>query len=241
MSKRLLVLLVLLLLAPTLVHAKVFLVSVGISDYPGTKNDLNLPARDAQTITWLYSKNSDLVYTQLLNEKATKKRILAAMVRVFSQAGPDDVVLFFYSGHGYQGGFCGYDANFSYSEVRNAMSKSKSRNKMIFADACFSGKIRVGGNVSQSEVNDVKKSNIMLFLSSRSNETSFERRGMQNGFFTTYLQSGLRGGADANRDKRITAKELFTYVHTKVSSVSEGKQHPVMWGSFSDNMVIMKW
>ena len=112
---------------------------------------------------------------------------------------------------------------------------------MIFADACFSGKIRTNSSSSQSELSDAKKANVMLFLSSRSDETSIERRDMDNGFFTTYLQKGLRGGADTNKDRIITAKELFNYVHTNVVKISNGKQHPVMWGKFSDNMPVMSW
>ena len=229
------------LLAPVFAQAKVYLVSVGIADYPGTTMDLTLPAKDAQTITWLYSKNSSMQYCQLLNEEATKAKIIAAMNKVFAMAGVNDIVVFFYSGHGYPGGFCAYDGNLDYKEVRNAMAKSKCKNKMIFADACYSGKIRTNGSASQSEVAAAKKANVMLFLSSRSDETSIERRDMKNGFFTTYLQKGLRGGADVNRNRIITAKELFDYVHRNVVKLSVGKQHPVMWGKFSDNMPVMSW
>ena len=230
-----------LLLIPIGLEAKVYLVSVGIADYPGTSSDLTLPVRDAQTVTWLYSKNSAMQYCQLLDKEATKDKIVAAMNKVFSGAGIDDIVVFFYSGHGYAGGFCAYDGDLPYKEIRKSMAKSKCRNKMIFADACFSGKIRTGGSSSQSEVTDAKKANVMLFLSSRSNETSIERRSMKNGFFTTYLQKGLRGGADVNKDRIITAKELFDYVHTNVVELSTGKQHPVMWGKFSDDMPVINW
>ena len=233
--------LAILLLIPIELEAKVYLVSVGIADYPGTSSDLILPAKDARTITWLYSKNSAMQYCQLLNKEATKDKIVTAMNRVFSEAGVDDIVVFFYSGHGYAGGFCAYDGELPYKEVRKAMAKSKSRNKMIFADACFSGKIRTEGTSSQSEVADAKKANVMLFLSSRSNETSIERRSMKNGFFTTYLQKGLRGGADTNKNRVITAKELFDYVHSNVVELSKGKQHPVMWGKFSNDMPVMNW
>ena len=37
---------------------KIYLVSVGVADYPGTNMDLTLPAKDAETINWLYQKNS---------------------------------------------------------------------------------------------------------------------------------------------------------------------------------------
>lgn len=239
--KHIVILFVVCLLMPVTVDAKVYLVSVGITDYPGNNMDLTLPAKDAQTITWLYSKNTDLQYCQLLDANATKSKIQAAMNQVYQRAGVNDIVVFFYSGHGYPGGFCAYDGNLSYKIIRKAMAKSKCKNKMIFADACFSGKIRTNGNSSQSQISAAKKANVMLFLSSRSNEMSIERRDMQNGFFTTYLQKGLRGGADVNKDRVITAKELFNFVHENVVRISQNQQHPVMWGKFSDNMPVMSW
>ena len=232
---------VFLLTTITTLHAKVYLVSVGITDYPGTSMDLTLPAKDAETITWLYSKNTSVVKDQLLNENATIQNIISSMRRTFAQAGTDDIVVLFFSGHGYPGGFVAYDGQLTYTQVRKAMATSKCKNKMIFADACFSGKIRTDGNSSQSSNQAAKKANVMLFLSSRSNETSIERRDMQNGFFTTYLQKGLRGGADANRDRVITAKELYDYVHKGVVEISHDRQHPVMWGNFSDKMSVIKW
>ena len=232
---------VFLLTTVTTLQAKVYLVSVGITDYPGTSMDLTLPAKDAETITWLYSKNTSVEYSQLLNEQATMQNITSSIRRTFAKASTDDIVVLFFSGHGYPGGFVAYDGQLTYTQVRKAMATSKCKNKMIFADACFSGKIRTNGNSSQSSLQAAKKANVMLFLSSRSNETSIERRGMQNGFFTTYLQKGLRGGADANRDRVITAKELYDYVHKGVIEISHDKQHPVMWGKFSDNMPVMAW
>lgn len=225
----------------TVTHAKVYLVSVGITDYPGTSMDLNLPAKDAQTISWLYSKNTDVEYRQLLNEQATIYNITSSMRTIFAKANTNDIVVLFFSGHGYPGGFVAYDGQLTYTQVRKAMASSKCRNKMIFADACFSGKIRTNNNASQSSLQAAQKANVLLFLSSRSNETSIERSSMENGFFTTYLQKGLRGGADANRDRVITAKELYNYVHKGVIDISHNKQHPVMWGKFNDNMPVMTW
>lgn len=219
---------------------KIYLVSVGIADYPGSTNDLTLPSKDAQTISWLYSKNSDVSKFQLLNSLATKNNILLAIQRTFANALENDIVVLFYSGHGYPGGFVAYDGKLSYSKIRKAMALSKCKNKMIFADACFSGKLRTD-KPSASSIADAKKANVMLFLSSRSGEVSIERRSMKNGFFTTFLQRGLRGGADVDSDRVITAKELFNYVHNGVTKISDGKQHPVMWGKFSDDMPVMKW
>lgn len=229
-----------LLLLPQVAIAtnKVHLVAVGIADYPGSANDLNLPAKDAKTMEWLYKKNSNAVTTLLLDSKATRSSILNAIRTTFKYASTDDIIVFFFSGHGYKGGFMAYDGSLSYDEVREAMNESHCKNKMIFADACFSGKMRQGNRPVKEEH---KRSNVMLFLSSRDNETSIERRDMQNGFFTTALVAALRGKADINRNRTITAEELFKYVSYNVKKLSGNKQHPVMWGHFSDDMPVFVW
>ena len=141
-------------------NARTYLVSVGIADYSGfpTKiNNLSLTTNDAQTIVNLYSKNTSVVYSLLLNEKATKDRIVRAIKKVFNKASKNDIVVFFFSGHGYPGGFCAYDGKIGYGEIRNAMSQSKSKNKMMFVDACRSGGMRVDETTIQGAVTAAKK------------------------------------------------------------------------------------
>ena len=58
----------------------------------------------------------------------------------------------------------------------------------------------------------LKDKSVMFFLAARSNEQALEISTMKNGLFTAYLQQGLRGSADVNRDRSITAKELYDYV-----------------------------
>jgi hypothetical protein len=84
------------------------------------------------------------------------------------------------------------------------------------------------------------KENVMMFLSSRNNERSQETK-FRNSLFTMFLERGLRGGADNNKDRQITAKELYDFVHDGVSKASGRKQHPVMWGKFDNNMTIINW
>lgn len=227
--------------ASLMTEAKIYLVSVGVSDYPGTENDLHLPHNDAATMQWLYKQNKHAETALLMNDKATVANVKTAMQKMFSKATANDIVVLFFSGHGVKDGFVCYDGFLRYSDVKSAMSSCQSKNKMIFADACFSGAIRNSGSGTTSDYSDMKNSNLMLFLSCRTNETSIERRGMTNGFFTYALQHGLRGGADKNKDRAITAKELFNYVSKKVKDKSNDKQHPVMWGKFPDNMTVMKW
>ena len=107
---------------------------------------------------------------------------------------------------------------------------------MIFADACFAGDIREHKAPKAGQEKDV-----MLFLSSRDNEVSIETPRMKNGFFTACLVRCLKGGADVNHDRIITAKELYSAVSEGVIKLSKDKQHPVMWGHFDDNMPVMIW
>lgn len=225
-------------------NARTYLVSVGIADYSGFPqkvNNLRLATQDARTIAELYAKNTSVDYSLLLDGKATRDRILRAMKKVFGRAGEHDIVVFFFSGHGYPGGLCAYDGKLGYDEVRRAMAQSKCRNKMMFVDACRSGGMRVDASSEQGADATARSANVMLFLSSRNNENSIERQGMKNGFFTTWLQKGLRGNADADRNRIITARELFDFVHDGVTRISDDQQHPVMWGNFSDGMPVMKW
>lgn len=235
---RTLILFISLVLCASGASAKVLLVSVGIGDYPSPVKKLNLTTKDAIAMQTLIDKNGSSATSILLDRAATKAAIIAELHARFDHASTDDIIIFFFSGHGYKGGFLAYDGELPYSLIREAMSASKCKNKMIFADACFSGKMRQGKRKIKEENSD---SNVMLFLSSRDNETSIERRDMTNGFFTVCLKDGLSGKADANRDRTITAKEIFDYVSTNVKKLSRDKQHPVMWGKFSNNMPVIRW
>lgn len=236
-----LIMALILALLPLTCNAKIYLLSVGISDYPGTQNDLRLPHNDAATMQWVYKENRHASTALLINSQAKVANVKAALRQMASVSTANDIVVLFFSGHGVRGGFVCYDGFLYYSDIYAALASCKSRNKMVFADACYSGSIRQQNNRARKNTNKNNTANVMFFLSCRSNELSIEMRQMTNGFFTYALQHGLRGGADKNRDRIITAKELFDYVSVKVRSLSDNRQHPVMWGKFPNNMAVMKW
>ena len=236
--KRLITIVCTLLLCWNAFSNNVFLLAVGISDYPGTVNDLNLPVADAKAMVDLYKTNRATSTKMLLNANATRKEIIKTASALFKNAAPNDIVVLFFSGHGIPGGFCAYDDFLLYDDIKAIFSNCKSNHKMIFADACFSGRMREPSAGRKRISND---SDVMLFLSSRHNETSLESAGMRNGFFTTCLIKCLKGAADGNHDRKITARELFDSVSKGVIRLSNGHQHPVMWGNFSNNMVVMQW
>lgn len=221
----------------------IYVVSVGVANYQ-TISDLVLPEKDAKAIAQLYKTQTKNVIL-LTGKYATKARILKSLKDQFARAREDDMVVFTFSGHGYPGGLCPYDmsarreSGISYKELRTILKQSRAKRKIVFADACFSGGIR--GNESQEGSYGYNDSDILLFLSSRTGETSIESPFMVNGFFTTYLLRGLRGGADTDNNRLITARELFLFVSQGVKTKSNNRQHPVMWGRFDDDMILMDW
>ena len=220
----------------------IYVVSVGIANYQSI-SDLVLPEKDAKAIAELYKTHTKNVIL-ITGKYATKARILKSLKDQFSRAKEEDMIVFSFSGHGFPGGVCPFDmsakddSGVSYREIRNVLKQSRAKRKIIFADACFSGGLRNNASTHHHNHNDA---DVLLFLSSRGGETSIESPFMVNGFFTTYLLRGLRGGADSDRNRKITAKELFQFVSQGVKERSKDQQHPVMWGRFDDNEVLMDW
>lgn len=221
----------------------IYAVVVGISNYQHLPS-LILPERDARMISELYKQQTQHVIL-LTGRYATKERILQSLRQQFARAKKEDMIVFSFSGHGYPGGICPYDmthdthSGLSYEEIQVLLKKAKADRKIVWADACFSGGFRIMDQ--QETFPQLNHPDILFFLSSRNGEPSIETPLMTNGIFTTYLVRGLRGGADANRDRRITAQELFRFVAPKVTKKSNGRQHPVMWGNFADDFIILDW
>lgn len=221
--------------------ADTYVVSVGIGKYADEKvQNLAKTENDAKAMAEFYKRGTDNVIT-ITGRYATKSQILKSLKSQFSKAKNGDRIVFYFSGHGYPGGFCPYEMRklsdgLTYSEVIDVMKGSKASSKFIFADACNSGAIRQKGNGTNPDTG-----NIVFFLSSRGNEYSIESPFLANGYFTKHLLRGLSGGADANKDRRITASELFKYVSDGVQAQTKGRQHPVMWGKFPDNLVVVSY
>ena len=219
------------------VGARNYVVLVGIADYPGTKSDLKVSSQDAVTMKTLYDRNGDAETQLLTDAEATVENVKVTIGNLFARATQDDAIILFFSGHGVPGGFVCYNGLLKYTDITAAMSRSEAQTKMVFADACFAGKARS----SKKRDDKPADSSVMFFLSSRTNEKSIERRNWRNSLFTAYLERGLRGGADTDRNRTITARELFDFVSQGVAKDSREKQHPVMWGKFDDTMPLMKW
>lgn len=212
--------LLLLLLAPaTRPHAQhTYVVSVGIADYQSVRN-LTFTEADVATFNQIMAQQGADI-TTLIGVQATHANILKTLRAVFAKATPSDAVIFFFSGHGYEGGFCCYDmkpnshlGGVSYQEMQILFRNCRAGRKMVFADACFSGGL--GKQRTQLQVQAVTDSDVMFFLSSRLDETSLELPQGPNGLYTYFLAQGLCGAADADNDRIISASEICGFCKRK--------------------------
>jgi uncharacterized caspase-like protein len=217
-----------------------YAVLVGVSRYRDPRNNLQYADKDAQDVYDLLKAQPGAGESRLrllTNENATRANIISTMNALFAKAGPKDMVIFYFSGHGAKGVFVAHDglgALLTFSDLGAVFRGVKAGRKVIFADACFSGSLAHAGRRPEKKPGK----NLMIFMSSKPSQYSLEMSQWRNGCFTEYLVGALKGSADANRDRVITARELFDYVHPKVKASSGGRQAPQMWGSFDANMVL---
>jgi len=201
---------------------RVFAVLVGISDYGSMARNLAYTADDAVKMGQALTRAGVLAQGSvvLTDAEATYDRVHAAFQQVAAQAGPDDVFLFFYSGHGTQ--LPVNPANTSEPDLRDEaivlrdrivtddemgqwFRTVRSRMAIIALDACFSG------GFARDVVN---RPGVMGFFSSEEDLTSAVADKFEaGGYMSLFLRTGLSGEADADHNGTVTAGELSSYVH----------------------------
>ena len=149
---------------------KIFVISVGIADYKEI-NDLRYTENDVMSFNTIMSRY-DAEIVSLLGKEATHSNIIKYIRAVSAQAKADDDIFFFFSGHGYEGGFCCYDqkpnsyiGGISYQEIQILFRNCRAGKKVIIADACFSGGL--SKQRTALTVQAVQKSDVIFFLSSQ--------------------------------------------------------------------------
>lgn len=185
----------------------------------------------------------------LIDEDATRKQMLDAMRSIFLKADENDVVLFYFSGHGLKGSFLpydydGYNNRVLHEEITNLLDLSRAKHKLVIADACHSGSLLAQRNAFQSSLNkyyeafELTKGGTALLMSSKGEEFSLEDGGLRSGIFSHFLVRGLKGAANANDDKIITISELYNYVYQKVRAYTGNVQTPALTGDYDADLPV---
>ena len=185
----------------------------------------------------------------LIDEEATYSNIVAAMRSIFLRADENDVVLFYFSGHGLQGAFLpvdfdGYNHRLEHEEIKKLLKASRAKHKLVLADACHSGSILTqrapinGALRKYYQAFDDTTGGTALMMSSRGEEYSLEDKGLRSGIFSHFLIRGLKGEADQNRDQLISIQELFSFVHENVRKYTGNIQTPTLTGTYDRGMPV---
>jgi hypothetical protein len=183
----------------------------------------------------------------LIDEMATLERIKSSLRQISEQANSNDIILFYFSGHGINGAFLpsDYDGNtqiLKHKEVLEIMENSPAKSKIIIADACYAGSFTNKGAKGDYNLDafynafENTKGGTLLLLSSKEQETSSESKILRQGVFSYYLIKGLSGSANRNNDQIITVEELFEYVFANVVSFTHRNQNPIIMGNYDKNM-----
>ena len=245
---------------------KTYAVIVGISAYESDGiPKLNFAHRDAEEFEkFLLSKAGGSVPSDniriLLNTDATYTSIYNAWYWLLETANKDDLVYFYFSGHGDMenntidnlGFLLAVNTprtNYLHNAIRiedinrfaNTLSVTRGSRVILITDACHSGDLagkNIRGNQLTGDQLRTATGKEIRITSCGPNELSNEdeKWGGGRGVFSYYLVKGLEGLADFSNDRVITLEEVKSYLTQsfqadKILSQKENKQTPVVSGT----------
>jgi hypothetical protein len=160
---------------------------------------------------------------------AMQRRLAAAR-----QARVRVELLVYYSGHSDEEGLLLGGARYPYARLREQIRALPADVHIAILDSCASGAFtRTKGGTRQPAflVDSANQVRGHAFLASSSaDEAAQESDRIGASFFTHYLISGLRGGADRNRDGRVTLNEAYQFAFeetvSRTATTQHGTQHP---------------
>lgn len=236
---------------PTILsQIKIWVIIVGVADYLKNEAKLKYADDDAYKVYGFFKSPEGGAVPEerialLIDENANGKKIRQKIKSFSEQAGEDDVLLFYFSGHGVPNNILAvdFDQNDSgiipHSFIKNNLEKSKAKHRYCILDACHSGSLSKLAE-SQPFYNDLKdyENGLVAILSSKGEETSLEASGKRQGVFSYFLIKGLHGNADYNKDKIISITELFDFTQQEVRNYTQNKQTPIITGDYGHTMPI---
>ncbi len=233
---------------------KLYVVAIGISEYPGDLK-LNYAAKDAQTFVDSLKRHSRTLFreieVQVVKDKdATRGNILKGLGWLRSSMTQNDYGIFFYAGHrdlDNDGSvyFLPVEADpkdllstaIPDDQFKRALTGIPGK-LMTVLDACHAGAVagsttgkRRSGSSSLTDdlVRDLvtDENGVVAMCSSTGREFSLENNEFRQGTFTLAIVEGLSGKADFNKDGVVYLNELDAYVTDRVKELTRGQQHPV--------------
>jgi hypothetical protein len=198
--------------------------------------------------------------TDNTEEKPIRANILAALKSVADATEPDDLLLFYYSGHGDEAGGESYlvardgrhlvlgDTAVSVARVKQIMDAAPARAKVILLDACHSG-ANIGQKGPQPMTPEFiqrvfeQAEGMAILASCKQGQFSYEWGLQQGSVFTHYLLDALKGGADRDEKGFVTVQDASRHVTDRVklwASQRNVSQTPTLQYTVAGDIVLVK-
>jgi hypothetical protein len=211
-------------------------VVVGINQYVDVDyyNELKLCVRDAdavrkQLLACGFEESRISTLTDQSGEPPTRPNILKALRLIALATGPEDVLLFYYSGHGDEENGESYlvgsegqklilgDTAVPLSRVVQIMNEAPARGKIIVLDACHSGlgtKAKGSEPFSAEFIHNVfqQAKGLTILASCQQGQVSYEWPEKGLSAFTHFFLEALQGRADFENKGFITVQDVYRYV-----------------------------
>ena len=227
-----------------------YVLAAGINRYRDKSLQLRFAVPDAEALSQAFNNRQNglyrAVYTMnLFDGDVTKEGLANAFKMLSAQITPDDVFVFYVSGHGttYEDGDYYYlPVDFRYTGAesipKNGISKTdllknlsliKADKTLILLDTCNSGAFLSDTNkrglTEKTAVDRLTRATGHATIAASSDTQSAMEGYNGHGIFTYILVEGLYGKADSNKDGYITLQELSAYLEYEVPERSYQK-----WG-----------
>lgn len=224
--------------APAKVRRFAFLASA--NDGGAGRTRLRYAATDARAVSRVLTEmggvsSADLVLADEPDRAGFLRQLDALRHTVAVSRVPDVRIelIFYYSGHSDEEGLLLRGQRVLYPELRARIEQIPADVRVAVLDSCASGALtrHKGGVFRPPFMTDdsVKLKGNAFLASSSANEVAQESDRISASFFTHFLVSGLRGAADANRDRRVTFFEAYQFAAQETLARTErtrgGAQH----------------
>jgi hypothetical protein len=211
-------------------------VVVGANDGGGCSRRCCTPSRTPERFAHVLVELGDFdeqLVTVLYRPTETALREALAAHAAIAEQYPDDLFLFYYSGHADGQGLRLGDERYWFDALKHDFRAVDSDVRVGVLDACRSGTITrfKGAAVTESifGVEGTIAEGEAWLTASAPDELAQESESLRGGFFTHYLLSGMRGAADTD-DGVVALDELYRYTFDRVVEVTGrtgiGTQHP---------------
>jgi hypothetical protein len=194
---------------------------------------------DASRVSKTLRTLGDFSPTQIVvlngaNASELRDAIVHMNVRVREQR--DAVLVFFYSGHADAESLHLAGTHFPLSELKGLLVGSPANSRVLVVDACQSGSLigvkgaRAVPTFEVTALEDPAPEGFAVLTSATASESAQESAALHGSFFSYFLNSGLLGAADQNRDGEVTLSELYAFssAETRAATVTSpaGPQTP---------------